>query len=174
MKPFSHKLHSVIIQTLLLGESWGVIRELLMTTATYETDFYGWTERQAALLRAEEFEAVDWNNLIEEIETLGRSEAHKVENRLIVLIMHLLKWAYQPERRSRGWEHTIAEQRDRLDRLLRKNPTLRARLPEMIEFIYPYAVKKALRETSFLVSPFPPACPYASTEILDDNFLPDE
>jgi len=144
-----------------------------MTTAIYETDFYAWTERQAALLRAEEFEAVDWHNLIEEIEALGRSETHKVESRLIILLMHLLKWEYQPERRSRSWQNTIAEQRDRLDRLLRKNPTLRARLPEILEFVYPYAVKKALRETGLLASPFPQACPYTLQQLLDDTFFPD-
>jgi hypothetical protein len=144
-----------------------------MTTAIYETDFYAWTQRQATLLRAEEFEAVDWNNLIEEIEALGRSETHKVESRLIILVMHLLKWEYQPERRSRSWQNTIAEQRDRLDRLFQKNPTLRVRLPAIMTFVYPYAVKKALRETGFLTSPFPVTCPYTIDQIVDETFFPE-
>lgn len=144
-----------------------------MAITLYKTDFYAWTQRQVDLLRAEEFEAVDWNNLIEEMETLGRSETHKVESRLIVLIMHLLKWEYQPERQSRSWQNAIAEQRDRLDRLLFKNPTLRARLPDIIEFVYPYAVKKALRETGFVHAPFLPNCPYTEAQILDEMFLPE-
>lgn len=79
-------------------------------------------------MRHEELDQVDWNNLIEEIESLGRGEKHEVENRLIVLMMHLLKCQHQPELQSRSWRSTIAVQRIDLRRLLRSNPSLRARL----------------------------------------------
>lgn len=51
-----------------------------MSTTLYETDFYAWTKRQAELLRAEEFEQIDWDNLIEEIDSLGAEQLHKVES----------------------------------------------------------------------------------------------
>lgn len=100
-----------------------------MTTTLYETDFYAWTKRQAALLRGEEFEQIDWNNLIAEIESLGRSEKHEVESRLTVILMHLLKWQYQPSKRSTGrsWRKTLTIQRIDLDS--KSQPTRPATCP---------------------------------------------
>ncbi len=145
-----------------------------MTTPLYETDFYAWTRRQAALMRAQEFEAVDWHNLIEEIETLGRSDKREVANRLEVLMLHLLKLTYQPRapRFTRGWHNTIAEQRQRLLRLLRESPSLRAQLSEIITDVYPDAIKSAARETGLDASTFPAGCPYTAEQILDEAFWP--
>lgn len=143
-------------------------------TTLYETDFYAWTQRQSELLRLEEFAEVDWRNLIEEIESLGRSEKHEVENRLIVLIMHLLKWAYQPELQSRSWRSTIMVQRVDLRRLLRDNPSLRAHLTDFVGDVYPDAVVKASAETGLRKTTFPAACPYTAAQIMDDEFWPEE
>ena len=145
----------------------------MQITNLYETDFYAWTQRQSTLLRQEEFEAVDWNNLIEEIETLGRSEQNELESRLQVLIMHLLKWQLQADKRSPSWETTIMIQRIDLARLLRKNPSLRARLAEFVTDAYPDAVKKAIAETRLPKEHFPVTCPYPVAAILDDAFWPD-
>ena len=142
-------------------------------TTLYETDFYAWTQRQAELLRQEEFADVDWSNLIEEVESLGRSEKHDVENRLIVLIMHLLKWAYQPELQSRSWRSTIMVQRVDLHRLLRDNPSLRARLADFVVDVYPDAVVKASAETGLRKTTFPANCPYTAVQIMDDEFWPE-
>lgn len=143
-----------------------------MTTTLYETDFYAWTQHQAALLRAEEFEQIDWNNLIEEIESLGRSEKHEVESRLIVIIMHLLKLQHQPARRTRSWNVTISTQRVDLERLLADNPSLRARLPEAVNQIYTAAVKKAAAETGLDKRTFPAQCPWSADQIVDEEFWP--
>ena len=143
-----------------------------MTTTLYETDFYAWTQRQAALLRAEEFEQIDWNNLIEEIESLGRSEKHEIESRLIVIIMHLLKLQQQPARRTRSWNVTISTQRVDLERLLADNPSLRARLPESVNQVYTDAVKKAAAETGLDKRTFPVQCPWSADQILDEEFWP--
>lgn len=142
-------------------------------TTLYETDFYAWTQRQAELLQQEEFTAVDWHNLIEEIESLGRREKHEVENRLIVLIMHLLKWAYQSELQSRSWRSTITVQRVDLRRLLRDNPSLRAHLAEFVVDVYPDAVVKASAETGLRKTTFPSTCPYTVAQIMDDEFWPE-
>ena len=143
-----------------------------MTTTLYETDFYAWTQRQAALLRAEEFEQIDWNNLIEEIESLGRSEKHEIASRLIVIIMHLLKLQQQPARRTRSWNVTISTQRVDLERLLADNPSLRARLPESVNQVYTDAVKKAAAETGLDKRTFPVQCPWSADQILDEEFWP--
>ncbi|MCB0063242.1 MAG: DUF29 domain-containing protein [Caldilineaceae bacterium] len=139
----------------------------------YETDFYAWTQRQAALLRTEEFSEVDWNHLIEEIETLGRSERNEVKNRLIVLIMHLLKWQYQPELQSRSWIATITVQRDDLAALLADNPSLHAQLAEFVDEVYSRAVKRAVQETGLRATVFPAACPFSAEEIMNEDFWPD-
>lgn len=143
-----------------------------MTTALYETDFFAWTERQAALLRQEEFAEVDLNNLIEEIESLGRSEKREILHRLEVLILHLLKWQWQPEHQSRSWRSTIIIQRRDLKRVLRDNPTLHARLAEFIIDAYPTAADAAFAEMQLLHWSFPVHCPYRGEQILDDEFWP--
>ena len=97
-----------------------------MTTATYETDFYLWTQQQAALLRQGQLSALDVENLAEEIDDMGASRERELENRLAVLLAHLLKWIVQPERRGNSWRLTILEQRRRLARLLEKSEPSRA------------------------------------------------
>lgn len=139
----------------------------------YEADFYAWTQRQAELLRLEEFSEVDWHHLIEEIETLGRSEKHEIKNRLVVLIMHLLKWQYQPARRPRSWRMTIATQRVDLADLLADNPSLRKQLAEFVAAAYPSAVKKAVIETGLSKTVFPAACPYTVAQLMNEEFWPD-
>lgn len=145
-----------------------------MATSLYETDLYAWSQRQVELLRAEDFVEVDWNHLIEEIDSLGINQLNEVESRLIKLIMHLLKWHYQPEKRKTGrsWYLTIVHQRVRLERVLGKAPSLRARLPEIIGDVYPSAVKLAAAETRLPRTTFPSQCPYSPTQILDDEFFP--
>lgn len=145
-----------------------------MSTTLYETDFYAWTKRQAELLRAEEFEQIDWDNLIEEIDSLGAEQLHKVESHLIRLLQHLLKWQYQPSKRvtGRSWQLTIVKQRSSLHRVLRKNPTLRARLPDIIADVYPDAVKFAAIETGLDKQIFPVECPWTMGQLLDEEFWP--
>jgi hypothetical protein len=146
----------------------------MMATSLYETDLYAWSQKQVELIRAEDFAEVDWHHLIEEIDSLGISQLNEVESRLIKLIMHLLKWQYQPEKRQRGrsWYVTITHQRVRLERTLGKTPTLRARLPEIIDDVYPSAVKLAAAETQLPRTTFPAQCPYSPAQILDDEFFP--
>ena len=143
-----------------------------MSTTLYETDFYAWTQRQATLLRDEEFAELDLHNLIEEIEAVGRSEKRELASRLQVLIMHLLKWQYQENLRSRSWQSTIRTQRSDLARLLADNPSLRATLPEVISQIYPDARLDASEETGLPPTTFPATCPYVAAEVLERTFWP--
>jgi hypothetical protein len=138
----------------------------------YELDFYAWTQQQAKLLQEEKWSCLDIPNLVEEIESLGRQERQELENRLGVLLGHLLKWEFQPDNRSRSWFATIREQRRRIMRLLEKSPSLQPYLPEALENGYQDALDLAVRETCLSYTTFPPECSYLKEQILDDSFLP--
>ena len=140
----------------------------------YETDFYAWTQEQAQLLRNHQFDVIDLENLIEEVESLGKQERRELENRLSILIGHLLKWEYQPERRSRSWLSTIRVQRRDSLKLLRKNPSLKPDIDEIIRDAYDNARDLAMGETNLPKRTFPAECLYTITEILDEKFYPGE
>jgi hypothetical protein len=142
-----------------------------MNSTTHEQDFYAWTQEQSQLLKTGQLHQIDWQNIAEEIEDMGRSEKRQLESRLELLIMHLLKWQFQPNLRSRSWQLTIKEQRLRLEKLLQKNPSLQPNLTEAIEDVYPLATLSAERETG--LSLFPEICPYTLSEILSLEFLPE-
>ena len=144
------------------------------TSSLYETDFYAWTQEQAQLLRNHQFDSIDLENLIEEVESLGRQERRELENRLSILIAHLLKWEYQPEKRSRSWLSTIRVQRRDSSKLLRKNPSLKPDIDEIIIDAYDNAKDLAMGETNLPKRTFPAECLYSVAEILDEKFYPGE
>jgi len=142
--------------------------------STYELDFYGWTQEQATLLRAHDFTHVDLDHLIEEIESMGRSERRQLTNRLEVLLTHLLKWQHQPELRGRSWALTITEQRRRIAKLLRTNPSLQPELALLLSEAYEDATFSAMRETGLPQATFPETCPYTLAQVLEQDWLPDQ
>ncbi|MCX7097098.1 MAG: DUF29 domain-containing protein [Methylococcales bacterium] len=139
----------------------------------YEQDFYSWTQEQAALLKQGRFAELDVNNLIEEVETMGRSEKRELESRLTVLLLHLLKWKYQAIRRGRSWQLSIDEQRLQFTETLSENPGLKARLDELVIKAYRLAVIQAARETNISKTVFPEYCPWTLAQFLDEGFYPD-
>jgi hypothetical protein len=141
--------------------------------AAYEDDFVAWTEEQARALRAGEFDHLDAANVAEEIEDMGRSIRHELRNRLAVLVMHLLKWRYQPVHRSPSWSATIGEQRDQIIDLLDESPSLRPIITQEVAKTYRRAVKKAVADTGLADASFPAECPFTLEQILDENFLPE-
>ncbi|MDX2254168.1 MAG: DUF29 domain-containing protein [Pseudanabaenaceae cyanobacterium bins.39] len=138
-------------------------------TIAHDRDFYAWTQNQAQLLRAGKFDVLDIQQIAEELEDMGRAEKRALESRLEVLIMHLLKWQYQPNLRSRSWQLTIREQRLRVQTLLEDNPSLQPYLSQRIAKIYRLAVIAAERETGLNL--FPENCPYEIEQILSDDFF---
>ncbi len=134
----------------------------------YDQDFYAWTQEQATLLKEKRFTELDLENLVEEVESMGRSEKRELESRLSVLMAHLLKWYYQPENRSRSWHATILEQRKELAKLLRENSSLHPVLHA--EYLERYAVARlrAVQETNLPVETFPLQCPWTLEEILEE------
>lgn len=144
-----------------------------MAATTYERDFYRWTQEQAGLLKAGRFREVDVEHLIEEVESMGRSEKRELLHRLAVLIAHLMKWHYQPALRSRSWSATIKEQRKMLAIHLEDNPSLTAQLEETARRAYEIAVLSVERETGLEESSFPSDCPFSLDQLFDHQFMPD-
>lgn len=144
------------------------------TPSLYETDFYAWTQEQVSLLRNHQWSQLDLQNLIEEIESLGKQQRQELRNRLSVLIGHLLKWEYQLQRRSRIWLATIRVQRRDTLRLLKDNPSLNPYLKDALPEAYENGRDLAMGETDLPKQTFPPECPYSLMEILDNCFYPGE
>ncbi|HSF32439.1 MAG TPA: DUF29 domain-containing protein [Candidatus Tectomicrobia bacterium] len=144
-----------------------------MTPQDYEADLYAWTKAQAEALRAKDWAALDVANLAEEIESLGREQAHAVESYLALLCLHLLKWRYQPDRRGKSWRFSMRVARQRIARRLRQNPSLRPRVPDLLSDAYADARRLAADQTDLPLATFPEACPWSLAQVLDEDFLPE-
>jgi hypothetical protein len=138
----------------------------------YKQDFVAWTQAQAQLLRDRAWERLDIPNLVEEIEALGRRERQELINRLGVLIGHLLKYEYQPEKQTKSWLATIREQRRKITALLAENPSLKPYLAEACESAYEDGLDLVVRETPLGYQALPQTCIYSIEQILDHHFLP--
>jgi hypothetical protein len=138
----------------------------------YDQDFYKWTRQNAQLLREGRLSEIDIDNLIEELESMGRSEKRAFVNRLAVLVAHLLKWEYQPERRSKSWRSTIDTQRIDVADLLEDSPSLHHEMDEKLNRAYVKARILAEAETGIDRDTFPVACPYEFNRIIDKSFFP--
>jgi hypothetical protein len=138
----------------------------------YEQDFYAWAIEQAALLRAGKLSAADIENIAEEIESMGKTEKRELLSRLTVLLVHLLKWQYQPNRRGTSWEVTIINQRDGIADHLNENPSLRATLDDAITAAYAKALLTVPVETRLPKADFPASRPWSAAQILDPAFWP--
>jgi len=143
------------------------------TVPLYERDFYAWANQQACLLRAGQFAAVDIEHIAEEIESMGRSEKRELLSRLAILLMHLLKWQAQPMLRGNSWQATIKVQRREINRHLADNPSLQAKLPEILDAAYGDAILLAARESGLSEATFPPTNPWSFTTIMDEGFWPE-
>jgi hypothetical protein len=141
--------------------------------ATYDQDFYAWTAEQAQLIRSGQFNSLDTENVAEELESMGRSVRRELRNRLAILLMHLLKWQYQPGLRSRSWSGTIREQRRQIADLVDESPSLRPLVGQDLSHVYGSAIIKAVAETGFQEAMFPAGCPFTPDQIMAEDFLPE-
>ena len=142
-------------------------------TSEYETDFYAWTSHNAELLRARRFDEIDFENIAEEIEDMGGNYKRELMSRLKVLLVHLLKWKFQPVLKCNSWRLTIEEQRDELIDLLKTSPSLKYNLNERLEDIYKRSLIRAENETGISRKDFPKECPFSLEQVLDTEFLPE-
>jgi Domain of unknown function DUF29 len=140
----------------------------------YDDDFYAWTQTQAAALRAKDWAALDLENLAEEIESLGKRDRRAVESLLEVVTMHLLKWVYQPVRRTPSWRTSVRNARNRLEKILRDSETLGRHAQEELAAIYRRARRAAAEETGLPLATFPETCPWSLEQLQHEDFWPAE
>jgi hypothetical protein len=140
---------------------------------SYEHDYYHWTLEQARALRERRVEALDWERLAEEVEDLGRSEKRAVKSQLVRLILHLLKWRCEPQRRNDGWRVSVENSRDEIHDLLADNPSLRPELIGILGRAYKIARRDARAGTGQADSSFPQTCPWSLEELLAEDFWPE-
>jgi hypothetical protein len=138
----------------------------------YDQDFYLWIETTAKQLKEGKFSEIDLENLIEEIECMGRSEKKAIKSNLIVVLLHLLKYKYQPEKRSNSWKGSIREHRRRLNEAIAESPSLKPYFQEVFSQCYQDARKQASDETGLSLETFNTNSPFTADECLNEEFLP--
>ena len=140
---------------------------------SYDQDVVAWANEQAALLRAGKFSAIDIEHIAEEIEDVGKSEQRELANRMAVLLAHLLKWQFQPERRGASWEITIRNQREAIPEALQDSPSLKKPMlsdATWLKRVFRDARQQAAQETG--LGCFPETCPWTMAQALDERFFP--
>lgn len=142
---------------------------------SYESDVVAWAKEQAALIRSGHFDKLDLINIAEEIEDVGKSEQRELASRMAVLLAHILKWKFQPQKRSMSWTLTIKEQRRLLIRRTKKTPSLSPMLldPDWIDEIWIDAKALAEKETGLDIGTYPENCPWPMANVLSQDWLPD-
>ncbi len=143
------------------------------TPVHYEEDLVAWMDETAQLLRERRFDEIDIENLADEVQSLAGRDRREVLSRLRVLLIHLLKWKHQPDKRPRSWQSTMARQRDELDLLFEDSPSLKRRLAATVARVYRDAVDLAAIETGLPANTFPPKCPFTREQILDRTYRPE-
>ena len=139
----------------------------------HDLDLHAWAREQADALRRRSANELDWDKVAEEIENLVGQQQWELYNRLVVLLTHLLKWAYQPSHRSRSWRATLAIQRREITKLVRRSPSLKS--VQNAEFVEAYGTSrlKAETETGLALPTFPLDPPFTLDQALDPDWTPD-
>ena len=142
-------------------------------TKLYEQDYFAWTQDQADALRRRSVNELDWDNLLEEVEGLGKQQRSEMRSHLIVLMVHLLKWWLQPDQRGRSWALTITEQRREAERVLAENPSLKPEIRDLLDSAYRIARLRAARQSRLSIKAFPDANPFDWQGAMSEPVLPD-
>lgn len=139
----------------------------------YEQDYNLWLKTTARLLKEKKLDQIDYEHLIEELESMGRSDKRALRSNLEQLLMHLLKWKYQANKRTGSWERSIKEHRNRILENLEESPSLKSYFAEVFDNCYQNAREYANSETGLPLATFPETCPFAKSQILDTKFFPE-
>ncbi len=139
----------------------------------YDRDYALWIETTIAQLRSKNVAEIDWDNVLEEFEDMGKRERRSLKSNLVILLQHLLKWEFQSEKRSGSWKGSIIEHRQRIRDRFEESPSLRNYLLTVVPSAYADAVERASNETGLAIETFPIDCPYDFEAILDTTFLPE-
>lgn len=139
---------------------------------TYVTDFNSWIDQTTQLLRDRRWQDIDVAHLIEEIQDLGKSEQRAIASQLTRLLMHLLKWQYQPQRRSDSWLDSITDARTQIELAIVDSPSLKPYPAAQLKESYTRARRQAAKQTGLQMLEFPDECPYSLNLVLDEDWLP--
>lgn len=142
--------------------------------ASYDTDFDAWAQQQAAALRAKDWAQLDIEHLAEEVEELRKTERRGVRSQLRLILSHLLKWVYEPQKRTDSWRSTIANGRVLVQEDLEDNRSLARELTALEDWAYPRARRDAAKDTGLPLATFPDVCPWPLAQVLDEDFWPEE
>jgi peptidoglycan/xylan/chitin deacetylase (PgdA/CDA1 family) len=145
-----------------------------MPSPTYDTDFYTWTQTQAEALRTKNLAALDLEHLAEEIESLGIADEHAITRHLQRLVLHLLKWRYQPTHRTPSWRRSIRQSRDAIADRIERSPGLRDYPAGRLPLAYRRARRDAAEETGLPLTTFPEVCPWPLAQVLEEDFWPED
>lgn len=140
---------------------------------TYDQDLVRWARETAELIREGSWQAVDVEHLAEELEDLSKSERRAIASQLVRLLLHLLKWQHQPERRSDSWIDSITDARLQIELAIQDSPSLRPYPAQVLAQSYRRARRSAAMQTGQPLSIFPETCPYRLELILEEDWLPD-
>lgn len=143
------------------------------TNSLYEQDFMLWIEKTVDLLRQQKFTELDLENLIEEIEDMSMSQRSALRSNFTVILLHLLKWKYQPEKRTNSWKSSIREHRMRIRDQFKDSPSLKRYFVEIFVKCFQDARELAADETGLKLEIFPEESPFSLDEVLDPDFLPE-
>jgi len=143
------------------------------TAKLYDRDYYTWALKQAEALRQGRFTNLDLPHLVDEVEDMAKSQERELQSRLTILLTHLLKWAYQPEVRSKSWRLTIKDQRLQTNDLLGENPGMKPKAPQLFAKVYRRARIEAAKETPLEEEDYPATCPWTFEQSIDDGFWPE-
>ncbi|MGK7933639.1 MAG: DUF29 domain-containing protein [Microcystaceae cyanobacterium] len=141
-------------------------------TSLYEKDYCLWLEQTIKQLQAGELNQLDVIALIEELQDMGNSEKNALESNLRILLMHLLKYRYQPHKRSNSWLFTIREHRKRLLKAFKKSPSLKRYYETVLAECYQDGRELASDETGLSLPVFPDESPFTLEDVLNVDYLP--
>lgn len=147
---------------------------MMKMNTLYDRDFNLWVNQTVNLLQTGEFNQLDVEHLIEEIQDMGSNRKDALESNLIRVLQHLLKWKYQPQRRSNSWKASITEHSLRINKMLKKSPSLKGYFEQVFSECYGDARLIASQETGLEISIFPVECPFEQVDVLNPQYLPED
>jgi hypothetical protein len=139
----------------------------------YDQDFNLWLEQTVDLLKTKQFEALDIENLVDELESMSSRDKREILSRLKIVLLHLLKWKYQPQKQCGSWQSSIRTNRDEIAQILIDSPSLKNYPGQVLDSAYPISRKNAASETGLALNVFPESCPFSIAQVLDEEFWPE-
>jgi hypothetical protein len=151
------------------------LQTYLNSPTLYDQDYASWLEKTIEKLKQKNFSVLDLENLIEELESMGRSEKHALKSLLTRLLKHLLKLAYwesEKDYNRREWEGEITNFRIQINNLLEDSPSLRAYLETVFDKSYKDARKIVIKITGLNPKTFPTEPTATLEQVLDEDWFP--